>query len=153
VQVSPKAVTAWKCPTCGRRFARPRQAHSCQVVSLDAHLKQAGPEVVAVFDEIVRCLRACGPLDVVPTKTNINFLSGTSLGGVRLLRRKARLGILLTRQVRDRRIHGTLQLSPRSVMHYIELAKVAEVDATVRSWLREAHETGMLAGQRARDGS
>jgi hypothetical protein len=146
--MSPKPVTAWKCPKCGRRFARQRQAHSCQVVSLETHLKQAGPDVVAVFDEVVRHLRTCGPLDVVPTKTNISFLSRTSLGGIRLQRRKARLGIVLMRPVRDPRIQSTLRLSPRSVVHYIELATVADVDATVRSWLREAHEVGMLAGLR-----
>jgi hypothetical protein len=146
--VSPKPVTTWKCPKCGRQFARPRQPHSCQVVSLETHLKHAGADVVAVFDEIVRYLRTCGPLDVVPTKTNINLLSRTSLGGIRLQRRKARLGIVLMRQVRDPRVHSTLRLSPRRIVHFIELATVGDVDAVVRRWLREAHEVGMLAGHR-----
>jgi hypothetical protein len=144
--VSPNPVTTWRCPKCGRQFARTRQAHSCQVVSLETHLKRAGPDVVAVFDEIVRYLRTCGPLDVVPTKTNINFLSRTSLGGIRLQRRKARLGIVLMRQLRDPRVHSTLRLSPRRIVHFIELGTVGDVDAVVRRWLREAHEVGMLAG-------
>jgi hypothetical protein len=104
--------------------------------------------VVAVFDEVVRYLRTCGPLDVVPTKTTINFLSRTSLGGIRLQRRTARLDIVLMRQVRHPRVHRTLRLSPRSVVHSIDLATVGDVDATVRRWLREAHEVGMLAGRR-----
>jgi hypothetical protein len=104
--------------------------------------------VLAVFDEIVRYLRTCGPLDVVPTKTNINFLSRTSLGGIRLQRRKARLSIVLMRQVRDPRVHSTLRLSPRRIVHFIELTAVGDVDAVVRRWLREAHEVGMLAGHR-----
>ncbi len=146
--MSAKAVTAWKCPKCGRQFARPRQAHSCQVVSLETHLEHAGPDVVAIFDEVVRYLRMCGPLDVVPTKTTINFLSRTSLGGIRLQRRKARLGLVLMRQVEDPRVHSTLRLSPQRIVHFIELATARDVDATVRRWLREAHEVGMLAGHR-----
>jgi hypothetical protein len=30
----------------------------------------------------------------------------------------------------------------------IEFVTAGDIDATVRSWLREAHEVGMLAGQR-----
>jgi hypothetical protein len=104
--------------------------------------------VARVFDAVVAHLRTCGPLDVVPTKTSINLLSRTSIGGIRLQKRKARLGLVLTRRVRDPRIHNALQLSPRSVVHYIELTTAADVDETVRRWLREAHEVGMLAGQR-----
>jgi hypothetical protein len=106
--------------------------------------------VVAVFDEIVWFLRTCGPLDVVPTKTSINLLSRTSLGGIRLQRRKARLGIVLMHHVRDPRVQSTLRLSPRRIVHFLDLATVGDVDAVVRRWLREAHAVGMLAGHRPR---
>lgn len=139
---------AWKCPTCGRRFARARQAHSCQVVPLSAHRAKAPPEVRRIYDAVVAFLRTCGPLDAVPTKSGINLLSRTSLGGIHLQKSKARLGLVMTRRVRSPRIQRVLQISPRSFVHYIDVATVAEVDKELKSWLAAAHEVGMMAGRR-----
>jgi hypothetical protein len=110
-------------------------------------LSRGGPEVVQVFDVVIAYLRSCGPLDVVPTKASINLLSRTSIGGIRILKDRLRLGILLTHRVADARIRRTQQLSPGRVVSYLELVAVADVDAKVRGWLREAHEVGMLAGR------
>jgi hypothetical protein len=71
-----------------------------------------------------------------------------SAGPFLLQTAKARLGIVLTRRVTDPRIHRVLQLSPRSFVHYIDLATTADLDRAVRSWLTEAHQVGMLAGKR-----
>jgi hypothetical protein len=146
--VASKSTAGWKCPNCGRNFARPQQAHSCQVVPLSAHLKKASPEIQAIYQAVVAHLRTCGPLDVVPTKTGINLLSCTSLGGIQLQKTKARISFVLTRQVSDRRIQRVLQISPRSFVHYVELTTVSDLDRDIQTWLQEAHHVGMLAGKR-----
>jgi hypothetical protein len=101
-----------------------------------------------IYEAVIKHLRSCGPLDAVPTKTGINLLSRTSLGGIQLQKSKARIGFVLTRRVTDPRIRGTLQISPRSVVHYVDLRAPADLDADVRLWLKEAHGVGMLAGKR-----
>jgi hypothetical protein len=118
------------------------------VVSLATHLRKASPEVQAIYRAVVAELKQCGPLDAVPTKTGINLLSRTSLGGIRLQKSKARLGLVLTRRIQDPRIQSVLRISPRSYVHYINVESMAGLDATLRGWLREAHQVGMLAGQR-----
>jgi hypothetical protein len=145
---SPPKRASWKCPKCGRTFARARQAHSCQVVSLDAHLNKVTPETRAIFDEVMRAVRACGRVQVAPTKTGINLLSRTSLGSVSLHRGYVDLGLVLTREVKSPRILWTLRLSPRSVGHRVRVASPNEVDRELRGWIKEAYDVGMMAGRR-----
>jgi hypothetical protein len=147
----PKASPSqWKCPTCGRRFARPRQAHSCQVVPLKVHLDKASPETRAIYHAVLKAIRACGPVQVAPTKTGINLLSGTSLGGLSLHRGFVNLGLVLTHRVDSPRVSWVLQLSPRSFAHRIKVGSPAEVDRELRGWIAEAYAVGRMAGRRAR---
>lgn len=101
-----------------------------------------------VYRAVVSELRSCGPLQVAPTKTGINLLSRTSVGSIQLQRAQAKLSIVLTRRLTDPRVRSVLRLSPQSFVHYIDLASVDDLDDAVRSWLREAHQVGMLAGRR-----
>ena len=140
--------TQWKCPACRRRFARPRQAHSCQVVPLQAHLQKATPAVRQIYRAILRAIRVCGPVQIAPTKTGINLLSGTSLGGLTLHKTYVNLGLLLTRRLEGGRVTGVLQSSPRSFAHRVRVTSVAEVDAELRGWIAEAYAVGKLAGRR-----
>ena len=146
--MSAKPRSMWRCPKCGRRFAHPNQAHSCQVVPLRTHLATAPPAVRRIYQAVMRALRACGPVQVAPTKTGINLLSGTSLGSVRLHQRYLNLGLLLTYRLDDRRVTSVLQLSPRSFAHRLRLESVADVDASLRRCLREAYQVGLMAGRR-----
>ena len=145
-----RAKPAWKCPKCSRRFARKHQAHSCQVVPLGAHLKKVPAEVQQIYRAIIGALRGCGPLQVAPTKTGINLLSQTSLGGVTLHRGYVNLGLVLTRRLEDPRVVSVLQISPRSYVHRVRVSSVAEVDAQLLGWLREAYQVGLMAGRRPR---
>ncbi len=147
-----KQAKYWKCPKCGRRFARPGQAHSCQVVPLATHLRKAPPGVRRIYAAIMRAIRACGPVQIAPTKTGINLLSGTSLGGMTLHREYINLGLVLTRRLEGthppRRVVSVLQLSPRSFAYRVRVRSVAEVDAQLRGWISEAYAVGRMAGRR-----
>jgi hypothetical protein len=113
------------------------------------HLAKASPPVRSIYDAVMRALRACGPVQVAPTKSGINLLSRTSLGGITLHRTYLNLGLVLTHRLDDARVTSVLQISPRSFAHRLRLASVADVDAKVKSWLREAYQVGLMAGRRA----
>jgi len=147
---SAAGAAGWICPGCKRRFRRQRQAHSCQVVSLDAHLDRATPAARAAFHAILAALRAQGPLDVVPTRSGINLLSGTSLGSMAFRKDGVELGLLLTRKLEHPRVRGVLQLSPRSFHHRFRIGAAREVDPELTGWLAEAHAVGRMAGRRLR---
>jgi hypothetical protein len=143
-----KPTGMWQCPKCKRRFARRRQAHSCQVVPLARHLDAAPPAVRRIYERIIRALRAEGPLQIAPTKTSINLLSGTSLGGISLHKTHVNLGFVLTRRLEHPRVAWVLRLSPRSYAHRVRVGAEAEVDAQLLGWLREAYQVGRMAGRR-----
>ena len=143
-----KTGTRWKCPKCGRRFVHPNQAHSCQVVPLRAHLRKADPTARALYQAVIAAIRTCGPLQVAPTKTGINLLSGTSLGGITLHPGYLNLGLVLTHRVEDPRVVSVLQISPRSFAHRFRLRSLAELDPQLKAWIREAYAVGKMAGRR-----
>ena len=74
-----------------------------------------------IYEAIIRAIRACGPVQIAPTKTGIN------LGD---------------------RITSVRQLSPRSFAHRVRVAAVSEVDAELRDWIREAYAVAKMAGRR-----
>ncbi len=138
----------WTCPKCKRQFARAKQAHSCQVVSLDGHLARASPATRKIFEAILRFLGGLGPLQVAPTKTSINLLSGTSLGSISIQHEQLTISFVLTKKASDPRLSGVLQLSPNSVVHRIRIASLAEFDTDVKDWLRQAYQVGLMKGRR-----
>ncbi len=87
---------------------------------------------------------------IAPTKTSINLLSRTSLGGAAVDKNAVRLSIVLTRRLEHDRVLGVLQISPRSFVHRFKLTSPDDVDAEFQGWLKESDEVGMMAGRRIR---
>ena len=62
----------WTCPSCERSFASRNQSHACAALGdLDRHFARASPQVRATFDAVLACVRAIGPVQVLPEKTRI----------------------------------------------------------------------------------
>jgi hypothetical protein len=151
ILVVPRPVTtSWTCPECARKFARPRQAHSCAVVPLSDHLMRATPETRAIFERVMQAVHACGPVQVAPTKTGINLMSGTSLGSVSLHKGYVNIGLVFTREIKHARLKLLYRLSAQSFGYRVRVDSPSEVDADLKTWIREAYETGKLAGRRPR---
>ena len=127
---------------------RRNQWHSCQVVPLDVHLERASPEARKIYDAVLGVLRRCGPFSAVPTKSGINLLSGTSLGGVRFRRDGVEVGLVLTRTLDHPRVIWSLQISRRTIVHRVMVRSLADVNAELRAWLKEAYAVGLMAGRR-----
>jgi hypothetical protein len=99
VAKSAKPAKTWKCPKCGREFARRSAYHGCGQYTLEGHLAGKRPEAVALFNELLACAERSGPIMVSPVKTQITFrvrttflmvaLSGKQLVGYLFLNREA----------------------------------------------------------------
>ena len=143
--------TNWRCPQCGRQFARKSQAHSCQVSGIETHLGKASPEALEIYAVLEKALRELGPYTAVPTKTQINLMARTSFGGFTIRKDSIVLGFALTREIEHPRLIWTLQLSPRTYAYKVRLSSPADVDGKLREWLREAYQLGLAAGRRRKD--
>jgi hypothetical protein len=126
------------CPQCGRRFARPKQAHSCQVRKIDDHFRGKGPELRNVFDALCTALKRTGPLRVDAVESTINLVSTHHFGGVAVRRHHLRLGFLADRTIRDARIVRAERVGPHRISHHVALRSIDELDAQLLGWLAAA---------------
>jgi hypothetical protein len=135
----PAATLPWKCPRCGRRFARKSQWHSCEARELDEHFRGRDPELRGIFDELVRRLRKLGPVKVDPVKTSINLTARHHFGAVTVRGTFLRLGFLSEERIENHRIVHIERLGPRKFGHSVVLESVADLDDVVMDWLAAAY--------------
>src|SRR5438309_5487514 len=118
----------WRCPKCGRSFARARQSHSCQRKTIDVHFAGKNPALRDIFDLLTTKLSKTGPLRVDSVKTAIHLISGRTFGGVTVMRGTLRLGFLAARPIKSPRIAKQLTLGPDRIEHVVVINGVADVD-------------------------
>jgi hypothetical protein len=129
----------WKCPECGREFARAKQWHSCAVKGLDEHFRGRNPELRTVFDAIVSKLRKLGPLKVDPVKTSINLTAGRHFAGVTVRGTFLRVGFFAPTRIVDPRIVHFERLGPDRVGHSVVVESVDDLDDQLLAWLTHAY--------------
>ncbi|MGH2628330.1 MAG: DUF5655 domain-containing protein [Anaerolineales bacterium] len=133
-------MAVWKCPDCGRRFAKRNQWHSCAVRGVEAHFEGVDPAVREIFDRLLERLHTLGPLRVDAVKTSINLISRHHFGGVMVRRKHLRVGFLSSEPIQSSRIVRSQRLGPKRVGNSVELHSRAEIDDQLMAWLREAYE-------------
>ena len=129
----------WKCPRCGREFAKRNQWHSCAVHSVDDHFGGKDPQLRDTFDALVSRLEDLRPFRVDAVKTSINLIGKHHFGGVAVPRRALRLGFMLDETVGSARIARAQGLGPNRVGHSVKLYSPDDVDEELLGWLRKAH--------------
>ena len=129
----------WKCPTCGRSFAKRNQWHSCLARTVDHHFRGKDPRLRRTYESLIARLRELGPLRVDAVKSSINLASKYHFGGVTVRRDYLRLGFLSDGVIEDRRIIRKQRVSPRRVGHSVILRSPSDVDDRLIRWLKRAH--------------
>ena len=129
----------WKCPECGRAFARREQWHSCLVRTVDHHFRGKDPQLKKTYEKLVARLKTLGPLRVDAVKTSINLVSRHHFGGLRVGKDRIRLGFLATDDIDDERIVRRLRVGPNRVAHTVILRGPGDVDARLMGWLKRAY--------------
>ena len=138
--------TLWRCPVCGRDFARQRQTHSCRAVPIDRHFQGKAPWLRELFNHLCAQLARFGPLRIDAVQTGINLIPKHHMGGVRVLRKGLRVGFLMDRRVESPRVTRWEEIGPRAHYHSVHLASPRELDHELLSWLREAYQRAAGTG-------
>ncbi len=128
----------WRCPVCGRRFAKPNQSHSHEGRTIDSHFVDR-PEPRKIFDELVRKIEGIGPLRTDAVETSINLIAKHHLGGVRVLKGGLRIGFVLARKLADRRILRAEWVGGPKYAHTIRVDSSQDLDEQLLAWLKEAY--------------
>lgn len=133
----------WRCPSCGRTFAAPRQTHTCAPLrTLDEAFLGCQPDVRATFDRVLAIVRELGPVEVLPEKTRVALHVRMSFAAFMPRRRWLDGHVVLDRVVTSDRFRRVDVYSPKNVLHTFRLASPDEVDDEVAVWLELAYRVG-----------
>ena len=136
----------WRCPDCGREFAKRKQAHSCRPVSVESHFEGKAAWLRKLFDGLCAQLAKFGPLRIDATKTGINLIPKHHMGGVRVLKDRLHVGFLVSRRLEGPRIIRAQPIGPNAHIHAVNLSSKRELDDEFLSWLKEAYQRAARTG-------
>lgn len=128
----------WKCPQCGREFAKRNQWHSCLAHSADDHFRGKDPLLRKTFDVLIARLREFGPFRVDAVKTSINLISKHHFGGLTVQKKTLRLGFILDEVIENPRVVRTQKIGPNRVGHSVKLHSPDDIDEELLNWLKRA---------------
>lgn len=129
----------WKCPNCGRSFAKRHRWHSCLAKSIDDHFRGKDPQLRRTCDFLVKRLRELGPLRMDAVKSSINLASKYHFGGLSVRKDYLRLGFLSDEVIGDARILRAERLGRKRVGHVVMLRSPEDVDDRLMGWLKKAY--------------
>jgi hypothetical protein len=131
----------WKCPKCGRRFARMNQAHSCKIFSLEKHF-EGRDKGRYLYEKLMPFLtRNVGPFAVDSVECCIHLVANTTFAAIKVLRGKIRIEFALSRLVKTPRLKvAEIQPSSHNYLYFADLDKVSEIDEELLGWINQAYE-------------
>lgn len=132
----------WRCPKCGCRFANRNQSHTCGLHDLEHHFAGKPPLIRALFDAVLKRVRKCGPVVVLPEKTRIAFQVRMSFAQVTPRWQWLDGHVVLARRLEHPRFRRVETFSPRNHVHHFRLTALKDVDQDLEAWLREAYAVG-----------
>ena len=133
----------WKCPKCGAKFVSANLWHSCGRHRVKDLFARSDPHVFALYQRFKRIVEACGPVVMIPQKTRLVFMVRMRFAGFTVRKSSLRVGLILERRLPpDPRLEKVETFGPRSHGHYFRIERAAQLDATMRAWIREAYDCG-----------
>lgn len=140
---STSASLAWTCPSCGRRFHRAGQTHVCDTTTVEDHLRDRDPAVIALFHAFTQAVQDAGPFEYSPIKAQVGFRGHKRIfAGVRLTERGLEGYLDLARSVESARFRNVAPYTRRLFVHHFVLTSVDQLDAEFVGWIQEAHQVG-----------
>jgi hypothetical protein len=133
----------WHCPKCKRAFANRNQTHTCAGLhDLAHHFIGREPIVRELYDLVAATVQSNGPVIILPEKTRIAFQVRMSFAQVTPRKRWLDGHVVLARRLEHPRFRKIETFSPRNHLHAFRLEQLSDIDATFKSWMREAYAVG-----------
>lgn len=132
----------WTCSWCKRKFANRNQSHFCGTHDLEHHFQDKPRTIHEIYEAVLKAIRRCGPVTVLPEKTRIAFQVRMSFAQLTTRSKWVDGHVVLARRFDHPRFRKIETISLRNHVHHFRLMSVADVDAEVESWLKEAYAVG-----------
>ena len=108
--------------------------------SADEHFRDKPDEIRALYDRLVALTEKFGPVEEDPKKTSIHLNRKTAFAGVAVRKGHIILTIKSDRAIASPRIFKSEQTSAKRFHHEVKIAKLKDLDAELRGWLRAAYD-------------
>ena len=116
-------------------------------MSVAFHFAKADPEVHHTYRRLLEAARAIGPVVEEPKKTSIHLVARTAFAGIATRRSALILTLKAAKDIRSPRIEKREQVSAHRWHLEIRLAKPAEVDRQLTTWLSAAYALASTAAR------
>jgi hypothetical protein len=112
--------------------------------TVEDHLRGRPTELVALFQQVLGLVRACGPFDLEPTRVGVTFHGKKRIfGSAKLGRDGVRGHLVLPEQVEgDRRFVKIEPLTRMLYFHGFLVRDSSDLDASFRRHVEAAYRTG-----------
>ncbi len=131
----------WVCPECGARLVSRNLSHSCGRFTLEDLFAKAPPEILELARRYVDLLRSLGDVQVLPQKTRLVCVARVRFAGLYPRKGGFRVSFALRRRLTSPRIVKTEEYGPRWRAHFVDVRPADDLDAELRAWLQESHDT------------
>ena len=130
----------WRCPSCGREFDRPRQAHVCQPgIEVDDVFVGRPPWQHQAYEALVEPLRDLGDLHEDAVGVGVFLKRQRKLAEIRPMTTRLRVLAFLPGTIPSPVVVRRTPLGDR-VLHVVDLRSTADVDGEVADLMLEAWE-------------
>ncbi len=107
--------------------------------TVKAHFDGKDATVRQIYDRLLKDVKKFGRVVEDPKKTSIHVVNKTAFAGVATRNSAIILTIKSDRHLVSSRIHKSEQTSAHRFHHEVKLTSVADVDAELSDWLKNAY--------------
>jgi len=130
----------WKCPECGRKFARNNQSHSCIQYSLDDLLVTKDPGMIALFRELMERIGTFGEVELHAGKWGITVRHLSTFLSIMIERDHLTLVFISDSPVDEFPVYQNYHHSAHRWSNAIKIENSEEIDNQLIGWLKKAWE-------------
>ena len=134
---SGKVSARWRCPACGRQFARKSQAHACGAQGRDDVLRDRPEAVVQTYTALTTFVKSLGPVEVFARERYVLLRSVRIFADLVIMSDAVRVAIHVDRALNDP-IFFKVVSERKKVSHVAKLHQPTQVDA-IKAYLTEAY--------------
>lgn len=116
--------------------------HSCGRFTLENHFKGKAPNVRAAFDRLRAIIERCGPVEIIPQKTRIVFLTRMRFAAAMPRTKWLEGHLILARRSDDPRFSNVVRFGPTTYVHSYRAEDATFFDRTFASLVRESYIRG-----------
>ena len=128
----------WICPECNRKFARNKQARSCESYALDPLFVKSNPGVRALYDSLIRIVSTFGPVDIRVGSYIVSLRNLSTFMSIFPERNHLTITFIRDEALDEFPVYQTYQQSKNRWANHIKIESREEIDDQLIGWLKEA---------------